>query len=108
MFCPVASVSEVHRQAIRDARGEDTRLTRVYSGRPARARKNDYSEAIASERLPLPEFPTLYALSSPLTKASSDSLDYRFLLYGQAAALNQELPVAELMESLVSQATELL
>lgn len=108
LSCPEASVSDVHRQAIREARDDDTRLTRAYSGRPARARKNEYSEAMASERLPLPEFPTVYALSGPLIDASSNSLDYRFLLYGQAAALNQEMPAAELMDALVSRATELL
>ena len=108
LSCPETNVSAAHRQALRDATDDDTRLTRAFSGRPARARKNDYSEAMAAERRELPAFPTLYALSGPLIDASDESLDYRFLLYGQAAALNREMPAAELVGRLVSEAAELL
>jgi nitronate monooxygenase len=59
-------------------------------------------------RLPLPDFPTMYSLSGPLRNASDDRLDYRFLLYGQAAALNREMPAAELMQTLVTEARNLL
>ena len=108
LSCPEANVSNVHLDAIQNARDDDTRLTKAFSGRPARARKNDYIESIAAHRLPLPDFPTMYTLSDPLREASDDRLDFRFLLYGQAAALNREMPAAELVLTLVTEAESLL
>ena len=104
LSCPEASISEEHRKAIQEAKDDDTRLTKAFSGRPARARKNDYIETMATHRLPLPDFPTMYALSGPLRESSNDTLDFRFLLYGQAAALNREMPAAGLMQTLVDEA----
>ena len=73
-----------------------------------RIRQNDYIEFMAAHRLPLPDFPTMYALSNPLKESSSDSLDFRFLFYGQAAALNREMPAADLMQTLVEETQALI
>ena len=108
LSCPEANVSDVHLEAIQNASDDDTRLTKAFSGRPARARGNNYMESIAAHRLPLPDFPTMYTLSGPLREASDDTLDFRFLLYGQAAALNREMPAAELVRTLVAEARNLL
>ena len=108
LSCPETSISEDHRKAIQNATDDDTRLTKAFSGRPARARKNDYIESMAAHRLPLPDFPTMYALSNPLRESSNDSLDFRFLLYGQAAALNREMPAAKLVKTLVEEAQDLI
>ena len=108
LSCPEASISEDHRKAIQNATDDDTRLTKAFSGRPARARKNDYIESMATHRLPLPDFPTMYTLSHPLRESSNDNLDFRFLLYGQAAALNREMPAAKLMQTLVEEAQDLI
>ena len=107
LSCPEANVPDVHLQAIRNAKDDDTRLTKAFSGRPARARKNNYIESIADHRLPLPDFPTMYSLSEPLRQASDEALDFRFLLYGQAAALNREMPAAELVQTLADEARKL-
>ncbi len=108
LSCPEVNVSDAHLEAIRISRDDDTRLTKAFSGRPARARQNNYIESMAAHRLPLPDFPTMYTLSDPLREASNDTLDYRFLLYGQAAALNREMPAAELVQTLVTEAQNLL
>lgn len=104
LSCPEANISEEHHKAIQNAKDDDTRLTKAFSGRPARARKNDYIESMAAHRLPLPDFPTMYALSEPLRESSNDTQDFRFLLYGQAAALNREMPAANLVQKLVEEA----
>jgi len=108
LSCPEVNVSDAHLEAIRNSRDDDTRLTKAFSGRPARARQNNYIESMAAHRLPLPDYPTMYTLSDPLREASNDTLDYRFLLYGQAAALNREMPAAELVQTLVTEAQNLL
>lgn len=104
LSCPETNISEVHRSAVRNASDEDTRLTRAFSGRPARARNNRYMEAIAQQKTPVPDFPAMYTFSDPLRTADVQDLDFQFLLYGQAAALNRELPAAELMQTLVAEA----
>ena len=38
LSCPEANISEEHRIAIQNAQDDDTRLTKAFSGRPARAR----------------------------------------------------------------------
>lgn len=110
LSCPETNVSEVHRSAIRNATDQDTRLTRAFSGRPARAKNNRYIEAMAEHRTPLPDFPTMYSFSEPLRRRRVDTedLDFQFLLYGQAAALNRELAAAELVQTLVKETQDIL
>ena len=93
LSCPEAQVSEIHRTVLRHASDQDTRLTRAFSGRPARARNNRYMETMAEHRIPLPDFPTMYSFSGPLYEKSvaNEDTDFQCLLYGQAAALNREL-----------------
>ena len=107
LSCPEANVSDAHLEAIRNATDDDTRLTKAFSGRPARARNNNYIESMAAHRQDLPDFPTMYTLSEPLRTSSNDNLDYRFLLYGQAATLNREMPAAELVKTLVTEVLNL-
>jgi nitronate monooxygenase len=110
LSCPEARVSDLHRAALRQASDQDTRLTRAFSGRPARAKNSRYIDAMAEHRAPFPDFPTMYGFSGPLQQASLDKgdMNFQFLLYGQAAALNRELPAAELVRTLVEEAQEVL
>ncbi|MFT7674937.1 MAG: nitronate monooxygenase [Gammaproteobacteria bacterium] len=107
LSCPEAATSEAHCKAIRESKDTDTRLTRAFSGRPARARNNPYIESMAKQRQQLPDYPTLYNLSMPLHLKSEEN-ETNFLLYGQAAALNRELPAAQLIETLVTETTGIL
>ena len=108
LSCPETNISDAHLEAIRNAKDDDTRLTKAFSGRPARARKNNYIESIAAHRLRLPDFPTMYTLSDPLREASDATLDFRFLLYGQAATLNREMKAGELVQTLAKESQSLL
>jgi len=110
LSCPEASISDAHRNAIRNARDDDTRLTRAFSGRPARAQNNPYMEKMTAQRTRFPDFPMMYKFSRPLMESSAENNDndFSFLLYGQATALNCELPANELLEKLAREAQELL
>jgi len=110
LSCPEASISDAHRSAIRNARDDDTRLTRAFSGRPARARNNPYMEKMTEQRTRFPDFPMMYKFSRPLMESSAENNDneFSFLLYGQATALNCEMPAAELVAKLASEAQQLL
>ena len=52
----------------------------------------------------------MYSFSGPLWGKSADNeeLDFQFLLYGQAATLNRELPAVELVETLVKETQDIL
>jgi nitronate monooxygenase len=110
LSCPEAKLSAGHRSALSHASDQDTRLTRAFSGRPARARNNRYIDAMAEHRGPVPAFPRMYSFTEALRQAAaaSDDPNFQFLLYGQAAALNRQLPAAELVQTLVAEAQEVL
>jgi nitronate monooxygenase len=110
LSCPEAKLSAGHRSALGHASDQDTRLTRAFSGRPARARNNRYIDAMAEHRGPVPAFPRMYGFTNLLSQAAaaSDDPNFQFLLYGQAAALNRELPAAELVQTLVNEAQAVL
>jgi len=110
LSCPEAQVSAPHRAALRAARDEDTRLTKAFSGRPARGLRNRYVEAMAAFDDALPDFPRLSSLTGPLGNASAarGSADFIPLWSGQAAALNRELPAADLVQALVDETAAVL
>jgi nitronate monooxygenase len=105
LSCPEANISDGYRNALRNARDDETRLTRAFSGRPARAKNNRYMEAISKRRVDFPDFPTMNAFSSPLEEAcsASDASGFEFFIYGQAAPLNRAIPAGDLVSRLVKE-----
>jgi len=110
LSCPEANINAAYREELRCARDDDTRLTRAFSGRPARAKNNRYIDVMAAQRAALPDFPTMYGFSEPLMQkaAETDNRDFQFVLYGQAAGLNRELSAAELVAKLVAETRDVL
>jgi nitronate monooxygenase len=106
--CPEAGTSPLHREALRRARDNDTVLTNVFTGRPARAIANrlprelgPLSEAAPDFPLPMGELPLLRAKAEP-----QGSRDFMPLWSGQAVALGTEMPARELVLKLVQDASE--
>jgi nitronate monooxygenase len=102
LSCPEAATDPARRARLRTAQDTDTMVTDAVSGRSARAARSTYAVEMATARTPLPDFPSLYELVYPLCMA--EPVDVSFHLYGQAAALNRELPAAALMQKLVEEA----
>ena len=104
--CPEAVVPAVHRDALHGAADEDTRLTRVFTGRPARALRNRLIDEMGdAEAL---EFPAQVSLTRPLMQVNSDAARRAFLPLwaGQAAPLIRDLPAATLIDTLVAESRE--
>lgn len=102
--CPEAVVPALHREALHRAADEDTRLTRVFSGRPARALRNRLTDELGeAEAL---EFPAQASLTAALARAGSDEARRAFQPFwaGQAAPLVRDLPASRLVEALVEEA----
>ena len=108
LTCYEAPITPLHRDALLNARDDDTCLSRAFSGRPCRARKTPYSDSMKANRSEFPEFPLMYHYSSPIKKygIERNDLDYQFLLYGQAASLNRNSSVKELIGKLCIETQE--
>jgi nitronate monooxygenase len=106
LSCPEAATSDAHRQALRESVDEGTRLTKAFSGRPARGLVNRYLEAMAPHQNDLPDFPLMNGLSGPLRAAGAKrgSPDFVALWSGQAGPMNRELSAAELLARLIEEA----
>lgn len=103
---PEAQVHPAHRAALADASDDGTRVTRLFSGKPARSLINRYMEELRdAEDLAAP-YPSQGALLSPLAGDGSapDVGDLISLWAGQGAALTREMPAADLVDVLFEEA----
>jgi nitronate monooxygenase len=106
--CSEASVHPKHRYALAQARDSATRVTNLFSGKPARSLVNSYMDTFRdAEGLTAP-FPSQIALFAPLAQsASEDEIgDLLPLWSGQSAALTREMPAADLLATLVNETNE--
>jgi nitronate monooxygenase len=104
LFCPEAKVSSVHRTALRKAKDNQTVLTNVFTGRPARGIVNRIVREVGPISDLAPEFPLAAGALAPL-RSSSEALgsdDFVPLWSGQAARLARELPAGELTKRLAA------
>ena len=101
--CPEATVSGHYREALHRAADEDTRLTRVFTGRPARALRNRLIDEVGDAATL--EFPAQLSLTQGLFKPNGDAPRVSFppLWAGQAVPLTRDLPAARLIEALVAE-----
>src|SRR6184192_1619195 len=100
-----AGVPDSYKQAILGAQEHQTRLTRAFSGRPARGIVNRFMEEV--ERAPdaiLP-FPLQNALTRPLRTAAAKAgrAEFLSLWAGQGTRMVRRVPAAELVSRLVSE-----
>lgn len=103
LSCPEAGTDATRRAMLRNATETDTMMTDAFSGRAARAVRSDYAREMDCAGLDLPDFPSMYDLSEPLL-GTGNPRAASFLLYGQAARFNRELPAAELVARYVEEA----
>lgn len=110
LFCPEAKTSAVHRTALNRAKDNDTVLTNVLTGRPARGMLNRLLREIGPLSMDAPQFPQAANRIGPLrAKAeAAGSGEFSPLWAGQAAALAREAPAGELTRKLAAEALALL
>jgi nitronate monooxygenase len=104
LFCPEARVSNLYRQALHRAKENQTVLTNIFSGRPARGIMNRFIQEVGPMSGLAPQFPLAGAAVAPLrTKSEADgSVDFMQLWSGQAASLCQEMSAGELTKKLAT------
>jgi len=107
LTCHEAGIPEVHKQAILSARENETRVTRAFSGRPARGIVNRFiteAEHIDNEASILP-YPLQNALTRPMRSAAAKQgrSDYLSLWAGQGVRLARRQSAAELIARLADE-----
>ena len=109
--CPEAGIPRVWANALDDLEPEDTVLTRVLSGRLARAIATEFVKAAAAANAPAPApFPVQRGLTAPLREAAVTAEDRRRMLVpaGQSAAMSKPIPAGDLVQEVWGVATQLL
>ena len=105
---PQSTISDLHRAALSRARDDDTVLTNVFTGRPARGIVNRVVRETGPMSPYAPAFPTAAAATAPLRVAAEavGSSDFSPLWAGQAARLSNGGSASELTRELASGALE--
>lgn len=110
LLCQEAGTAPVHLAALRAARDEDTALTNVFTGRPARGLTNRAMRELGPLSAEAPAFPDAAAALQPLRQSAeaAGSGDFSPLWSGQAASLARETGAAELTRRLAEGARAIL
>ncbi|MVA96121.1 2-nitropropane dioxygenase [Nitratireductor sp. CAU 1489] len=108
--CPEALTAPGHRAALAAARDDQTVLTNVFTGRPARGLLNRIVREVGPLSAEAPAFPLAAAAVGPLRARAekTGSRDFSPLWAGQAAALGRAMPAGDLTRDLADRAGELL
>lgn len=105
LLCPEATLSAVHRRALKNLQDDGTALTNVFSGRPARGIVNRLIREVGPMSPLAPPFPLASSAIAPLRKQSeaAGSEDFAQMWSGQACRLCHELPAGELTRQLAEE-----
>lgn len=104
LLCPEATITAVHRQALKSEAARHTALTNLFTGRPARGIVNRVMRELGAISALPPAFPLATSGIVPLrAKAeATGSGDFSPLWSGQNATGCREIPAAELTRSLAA------
>lgn len=102
MLCPESDTSAIHRAAVMDGGCRHTKVTRVFSGRPARAIVNRCVRELGTMESQAPAFPLGFGALAPLrAKAEAQgSNDFSSLWAGQNASECRTISAADLTREL--------
>ncbi|WP_146647304.1 NAD(P)H-dependent flavin oxidoreductase [Labilithrix luteola] len=104
LFCPEAQVKPFHREALDHVHDDETAITNVFTGRPARGIVNRVMREVGPLSALAPSFPLAGGpLASLVAKAPAD---FANMWSGQAASLGRKMPAGELTRKLAQEALE--
>lgn len=105
-----AGTDATYRRTLQQAGEDETLVTKVYSGRPARGVRNRYANEMADFEEMLPPFPATYKMNSTLRAAAikAGRNDLSPFWSGQAVGLNRAGSAGDLTQRIVQEAGEVL
>ena len=110
LFCPESTIADPHRKVLLAAKEQETALTNVFTGRPARGIVNRIMREVGPMSPLAPAFPLAGGALAPLRAAiePTGSGDFMSLWSGQSAALCRPVPATQLTRELAEEAHALL
>lgn len=110
LFSPEATIVDPHRRALAASADQDTALTNVFTGRPARSIVNRIMREVGPISSEAPQFPLAGGAIAPLRSVTEPlgSSDFMSLWSGQSAGLCRHMPARELTQFLAREALALL
>ena len=104
LLCPEATISAIHRAALKSEAARHTALTNLFTGRPARGIMNYLMRELGPINSCAPAFPLATSAIAPLrAKAEAEgSGDFSPLWSGQNATGCKEVPAAQLTRELAA------
>ncbi len=105
LTCPEAATHPAWKNALKNARDDQTLVTRAFSGRHARGLVNEFMRTLDAVQDEIPAFPIQNTLTGPLRQAAAQANRPEFLALwaGQAAGMSRGLPAGELIRQLVDE-----
>jgi len=110
LVTPECSTHAIHRKALDEVSDHATVVTKLFSGRPARAIRNHLTEGLHDVEGKAAPFPTQRGMVAPLTAASAKTgrAEFMQMWSGQAAKLSKPEPAGEKTTRLMREASALL
>jgi nitronate monooxygenase len=105
MTCPESGLAAPWKASLLHASGEQTRVSRIYSGKPARGIVNEFMRRMEPVQGEIPPYPIQNALTGPIRRAAAQANrpEYMSLWAGQGVGKCRELPAAEFVATLVAE-----
>jgi nitronate monooxygenase len=102
LFCPEATTTPLHRAALKSEMAEETAITNLFTGRPARGIVNRAMRELGPMRDDLPDFPLAAPAMAPLRARAEarDRGDFSPLWAGQNVSGCREAPAAGIVAEL--------
>lgn len=103
LACPESAISAAWKDSLLHARDDQTRVTRAFSGRPARGVINDFMERFRAIEYDLPPYPIQNSLTTPIRQAAAKANRGEFLSLwaGQGVGMIRSMAASDLIACLM-------
>jgi nitronate monooxygenase len=103
LLAPESTISPLYRAALARARDDETMITNVFTGRPARGIANRLVREVGPMSADAPDFPDASHATLPLRQKAeaAGSSDFTSMWAGQALRFAREAPAGEIVRELV-------
>ena len=100
-----SSAVSAYKKAVFDSHDESTIMTKLFSGKPARAIENRFTKALHDLESEVPPFPLQNSLTNDIRKAARQQgvADMMSLYAGQSSGIGRMMDAAQLIEILVQE-----
>jgi len=110
LTCSENGIHEEYKKAVLRSTEESTVVTSAFTGKPARAIKNEFIEGMTKHEDSLPDYPIQHKLTLDIRKeaAKQNRPEFMFLLAGQGTRLNTNKTASDLVTSVAEEALKIL